>query len=309
MGDVQAGTELLIPQPPTPVPGSGRGYLAESFGTFFRDPTWFKRALVGALIALVPLVGPIAILGYSMDWMRETAWGLGERMPVTPEPGRILSIGFTGFLVEFVWLLLGLLPLLVGVGVASAIVESTIMSQLEFIPGGGTPTVTGPPVESFVAAGVIGVVVFVLLVVCVVLARAGLARAAIYLRAQPGMPLSGVSRFIGLNRSGFWRAIGVSLLAQLPGFAMSFGAGLMRSNRAFLDPVALSSWLLYVLAAIPSFCATMISARAFGRWLREIDPRTLPPLGADVDDYGVGTPVQVAPVPEASDDPFSEAYK
>ena len=81
-------------------------YFARSWALLTRDKGWIKPVLVLTVAALVPIVGPLALLGYSFEWARLTAWG------VTSAPkqrdvrvGECIAAGFRVCIVAIVWVL------------------------------------------------------------------------------------------------------------------------------------------------------------------------------------------------------------
>ena len=50
--------------------------LVSSWKMLTRDKGWIKPLLVIALFSWIPVVGPIIVLGYGLEWARLTAWGV-----------------------------------------------------------------------------------------------------------------------------------------------------------------------------------------------------------------------------------------
>lgn len=285
---------------------AGRGYLAESIGVFFSDPTWFKRALAGMVLMIVPVLGQMAVSGYSLMWMRETAWGTGDAMPSKPPAGKTLLLGLRVAVVDLVWLLLGSIPLFVSSLIATGLIFSSPFPSVDFTTGAVATSSTSP-----IVAEVFGIVIValgaLLFAACIVLARVGIARLSVYQRLSIAMPLSGQIAFVRAHPRGFWRALGTGLVASLPYLAIDGLVTATQSKSQTLTALGGLHWALYLPLGFAWFCAMMISARAFGRWLREIDPRTLPAFGAHVDAYGATHHGDAPQPPLPNDDPFSEA--
>ena len=55
---------------------NNEGYLSHSWGLLTRDEGWIKPLLVLAAAQLVPVIGPIGVNGYVLEWARLTAWGV-----------------------------------------------------------------------------------------------------------------------------------------------------------------------------------------------------------------------------------------
>ena len=81
-------------------------YFSRSWALLTRDRGWIKPVLVLAVATLVPIVGPLALLGYALEWARLTAWGVSS----APKQhgvrvGECIGSGWRGFVVAFVWVL------------------------------------------------------------------------------------------------------------------------------------------------------------------------------------------------------------
>lgn len=51
-------------------------YFSHSWKLLTRDKGWVKPILVLAIAMFVPVVGPLAVLGYALEWARLSAWGV-----------------------------------------------------------------------------------------------------------------------------------------------------------------------------------------------------------------------------------------
>lgn len=76
--------------------------FGQAFTYVFEDPDWTKKLLIPALVALIPLIGQIVVVG----WMLELARNVIQRSP-RPLPnldfGRQLGEGFKGFVISLVY--------------------------------------------------------------------------------------------------------------------------------------------------------------------------------------------------------------
>ena len=104
--------------------GFERGrYFSRAWSLLTREKGWWKPVAVCAAADLVPVVGPLGVLGYRLEWARLVAWGAD----VSPKRhgvrvGSCISSGWRGFLVLLVWSLVmgviggvcGALPLIGG---------------------------------------------------------------------------------------------------------------------------------------------------------------------------------------------------
>lgn len=104
--------------------GFERGrYFSRAWSLLAREKGWWKPVAVCAAADLVPVAGPLGVLGYKLEWARLVAWGAD----VSPKRhgvrvGSCISSGWRGFLVLLVWSLVmgviggvcGALPLIGG---------------------------------------------------------------------------------------------------------------------------------------------------------------------------------------------------
>ena len=104
--------------------GCERGrYFSRAWSLLTREKGWWKPVAVCAAADLVPVAGPLGVLGYKLEWARLVAWGAD----VSPKRhgvrvGSCISSGWRGFLVLLVWSLVmgviggvcGALPLIGG---------------------------------------------------------------------------------------------------------------------------------------------------------------------------------------------------
>ncbi len=104
--------------------GFERGrYFSRAWSLLTREKGWWKPVAVCAAADLVPVAGPLGVLGYKLEWARLVAWGAD----VSPKRhgvrvGSCISSGWRDFLVLLVWSLVmgviggvcGALPLIGG---------------------------------------------------------------------------------------------------------------------------------------------------------------------------------------------------
>jgi hypothetical protein len=74
--------------------------LAFSFP--FQDQQWVKKLLITAVLVLVPIIGWIAVLGWSLEVARRVIRQHPEPLPDWAEFGALLGLGFKGFLIGIV---------------------------------------------------------------------------------------------------------------------------------------------------------------------------------------------------------------
>jgi hypothetical protein len=83
--------------------------VLRAFTFLFRDPAWPRKALVGVLLMLVPLVGWLAVAGYGMRVMRQAAEQRDVPLPSWSDWRDLLGDGLRFIGVLVVWLLLSVL--------------------------------------------------------------------------------------------------------------------------------------------------------------------------------------------------------
>lgn len=90
--------------------------FAKAFSYVFKDPDWVKKVAILALVSLIPIVGALVVLGWSLEVTRRII----QRDP-TPLPdldfGQQLGLGFRGFVVALVYaipVILLELPIIIG---------------------------------------------------------------------------------------------------------------------------------------------------------------------------------------------------
>jgi hypothetical protein len=79
-------------------------YFSRSWAMLTRDKGWVKPVLVLAVAWLVPVVGPLALLGYFLEWVRLTAWNV-DSAPKQHDVrvGELIKSGWRGFVVALGW--------------------------------------------------------------------------------------------------------------------------------------------------------------------------------------------------------------
>jgi hypothetical protein len=78
----------------------------------FEDPDWLKKIGIAALVLLIPLVGPIVVMGWGLEITRRVINLDPSPLPGWDDFGSYLSKGFQAFVVSLVYIL----PLLLVVG-------------------------------------------------------------------------------------------------------------------------------------------------------------------------------------------------
>ena len=77
--------------------------LAFSFP--FQDPDWVKKLAIAAVIGVIPLIGQIAVLGWTIMLAKRVIAGEEHPMPDWEEAGEIFTAGLKAFVIGFVYAL------------------------------------------------------------------------------------------------------------------------------------------------------------------------------------------------------------
>ena len=78
-------------------------YFGRAWAMLTQEKGWWKPILLCALGALVPIVGPLAVLGYGLEWSRRVAWGSTEGLSRQVKIGGLIKSGWRGFVVVAGW--------------------------------------------------------------------------------------------------------------------------------------------------------------------------------------------------------------
>lgn len=78
-------------------------YFARSWALLTKDKGWWKPVLICAVASLVPIVGPIAVLGYALEWSRRVAWGSSDGPARSVKVGELIRSGWRGLVVIVGW--------------------------------------------------------------------------------------------------------------------------------------------------------------------------------------------------------------
>jgi hypothetical protein len=79
--------------------------IGKAFSYVFEDESWVSKVLIGGLIFLIPLIGQIAVLGYSYKVAQNVARGAERPLPEWSEFGDMLARGFMGWVITLVYAL------------------------------------------------------------------------------------------------------------------------------------------------------------------------------------------------------------
>jgi hypothetical protein len=112
--------------------------IGRAFSYVTEDESWISKILIGGLIALIPVVGWLVVLGWVVQIARNVMQGVAKPIPDWSDFGEKLSIGFGAFVVQFVYSL----PLLV-VYCASYIVTLVVASMASGSDSGAAGAIAG----------------------------------------------------------------------------------------------------------------------------------------------------------------------
>ena len=114
-------------------------YFSRSWALITQDQGWIKPILLLTLAQLVPILGPLGVTGYTVEWARLIAWNVNA----APKQrgvniGECISSGWRSFLVSLGWgiliglacLVLGLVPILGGLLIFAASIFCLYLSEL-----------------------------------------------------------------------------------------------------------------------------------------------------------------------------------
>lgn len=97
--------------------------LGLAFSFPFQDEKWIEKILIAALISIIPIIGWLAVLGWSIEIGRRVIQGDEHPLADWSDFGGLLTLGFKGFLIGVIFaipLLLAWIPL----GLFSAVASS-----------------------------------------------------------------------------------------------------------------------------------------------------------------------------------------
>lgn len=170
-------------------------YLSRSWALLTRDRGWVKPVLVLSLVALVPVIGPIAVLGYALEWARLTAWGV-DASPKQKhvDVGQVLASGWRGFAVALVW------------DAVLWAAYALICWAIGYVPGRSNPTV---------ASNLLSAVYTVATLLVAVVVLVAQIRAVIYQRIGAGLRVGQVFQMVSRDFEDLMHMLGIEFLGAL----------------------------------------------------------------------------------------------
>lgn len=84
-------------------------YFSRALAMLTQEKGWWKPIVLCALAYLVPIVGPLAVMGYGIEWSRRVSWGSTEAPSRHVKVGDLVASGWRRFVVVFGWTLAALI--------------------------------------------------------------------------------------------------------------------------------------------------------------------------------------------------------
>ncbi|WP_248921675.1 DUF4013 domain-containing protein [Olsenella intestinalis] len=243
-------------------------YFSRSWALLTRDKGWFKPVILLALAHLVPIVGPLGVYGYILEWARLTAWGVDS----APKQkgvniGECISSGWRGFVAVLGW---GIIYYIIA-GILSAISLFGLLNLAVFVAG---------------------IFVNAILSVCAL-------RATIYQKIGAGYQanrifemvksdFAGIARISGLNVVinliiGAFVCI-ISMIMMLPAFTQiaalaATTSGTTRSLTAaqaaqvlgIIGSLAVPFCIILIVVLVLATISNLVITTAVGLWMRNFD--------------------------------------
>ena len=293
-------------------------YFSHSWALLTRDRGWIKPVLVLAVSMFIPIVGPLAVWGYALEWARLTAWNVDAAPKQRGvKIGACIASGWRALVVLLVWALLW--------GVATAVVQAVVaMLGIRLLS------------ELLSIAITVGEVFLSLVILVAAL------RAAIYERITAGLSFSRVFEMVSRDPSGLFKNVAIPIVTSLIAGAIGLVGclvlvtavmpdimqviyeveylGVSGSSDASLLISAIGSILRVALPAgvligyvglVFSVAGNLLLTNAIGLWMRQFDvprwgtpgdplpsaPTALPPAAPSSPAYAAPMPAP-APAPQ-----------
>jgi len=77
--------------------------IGKSFGYVFEDKKWIEKVLIGGLVSLVPILGPLLIMGYGITVVRNVRNHKPDPLPAWDDWGEKIIDGLKLLVIYFVW--------------------------------------------------------------------------------------------------------------------------------------------------------------------------------------------------------------
>jgi len=113
--------------------------FGSAFSFVFQDPDWLKKIGIAGLVFLIPLAGPIILMGWGLEITRRVINNDPVPLPAWDDLGDFLSKGFQSFVISFAFALPIILVvacgqgLSIGLAVATSNSDSNVLGSLAVI--------------------------------------------------------------------------------------------------------------------------------------------------------------------------------
>lgn len=256
-------------------------YFSRTWALLTRERGWWKPLLILGLAIFVPIVGWLAVAGYSYEWARLAAWG-GETSPKRKDVriGTYIVSGWRAIVVIFVWLLV--------LGIAKEVLRGLVVPVDPFTGVREDPAWLS--LLFLVAELMVGIV-----------AEVAALRAVIYGKITAGLRPTRVFEMVDRDPKGLFKLLAIpivgglivlvaAMIMLLPLGVMGIGAaGMLLAGasastgysagaviyalQALLSAVPLLFVYLFVLSVL-SVATGLIEVHAIGLWMSQFDVRS-----------------------------------
>ena len=224
-------------------------YFSHSWKLLTRDKGWVKPILVLAIAMFVPVVGPLAVLGYALEWARLSAWGVDAAPKQRGvKIGGCLVAGWRAFVVILVWMLLWS----VATSVVTAIIAALRIRLLSSLLS-------------------LAIAVANLLLSLVVMVAA--LRATIYQKIGAGLSFVRVYEMVSHDAAGLFKNVAIPLVTMLIVGGICTVSGLLVMSLAMPDILRLVYEVEYLSATSGSDPSDLLAI--VGSILRTVMPASV----------------------------------
>jgi hypothetical protein len=241
----------------------------KGFAAIRKDPKWMRKIALGVLIALIPYVGQVWMLGWELEYQRNVAWGHDERLPSWSN--------FSGQVMQGLRAYVAILPYslaLCFVIIPAALVVPILVSM------------AGPSDSAGVALGVtlgvgVAVVIMGLTVLIMPLTGSVMLRVALYATFESGFQLKDTWRLMRENKIDLRRAWGfssINLGISLGAMVLYFGGvalvmvlipGPFAQKALAVALLGLGAYVVYIFFALAlGICLGLANMHYFGSYGR-----------------------------------------
>lgn len=79
--------------------------VERAFRFVFDDPRWLSKVLIGGVLLIVPIIGQLIVMGYSLRLLKHVTEGYDTPLPEWEDFGGLFMLGLKSFIATFVWAL------------------------------------------------------------------------------------------------------------------------------------------------------------------------------------------------------------